>query len=199
MVRNPTRPTTSPSTVTSWSRGVPWVCGHQSSTSGSSTRCPPASSTTPVVSSSRADTIGPTVRPVTSVTGWCGPTTGGPGEKPGARPRSWVRTQRSRASSTSIVRHRCRGLVGSVSSSSVRGCTTMRTSWSPAATGTSCRSNIDRPDRTTSPSTSRSQTVAMPPTSRTPGPSAVHCATYSWVIASASGPGSGVSRSNSRT
>ena len=59
MVRNPTRPTTSPSTLTSCSRGVPWVCGHHSSTSGNSTRCPPATSTTPVVPSSRAVKLGP--------------------------------------------------------------------------------------------------------------------------------------------
>ena len=71
-----------------------------------------------------------------------------------------------------MVRQRCRGFVGMVSSSSVSGCTTMRTSCSPASIGTSCRSNIDRPERTTVPSTSRSQTVAMPPTSSTPAASA---------------------------
>ncbi len=54
MVRNPTRPTTSPSTTTSWSRGVPWVCGHHSSTSVNSMRCSRPTSTTPVVPSSQA-------------------------------------------------------------------------------------------------------------------------------------------------
>ena len=104
-----------------------------------------------------------------------------------------MRTQRSRASSTSMVRQRCRGLLGMVSSSSVSGCTTIRTSWSPAPMSTTGRSKADRPDATTIPSTSTSQTVAIPPNSRTPGSSAVQCATNSWVTESASGPGSGVS------
>ena len=46
----------------------------------------------------------------------------------GARPSTGVRIQRNRGSSTSLVRQRWRGVLGSASNTWVSGCTTMRTS-----------------------------------------------------------------------
>ena len=63
-----------------------------------------------------------------------------PGRAAGCAPSA---AGRPRPASSASAAAAC---VGSVSSSSVSGCTTMRTSWSPASTGTSCRSNIDRPE-----------------------------------------------------
>ncbi len=172
MVRKPTRPTTSPSTATSWSRGVPWVCGHHSSTSGNSTRrrrrprprrsfprARPQAVSDPRSGDQRD-------RPVRPHHRWTGREAGSPAEQLGADP----------AQPRLLDEHRPPALPWLAWAA----CRAARSAGAPRCapralrprSAPRCRSNIDRPERTTVPSTSRSQTVAMPPTSSTPAASA---------------------------
>ena len=84
----------------------------------------------------------------TSHTGRHGPTIGGPGAKPGARPRIAVRTKRSAPPfSTTLVRQRWRGRCGCSASTALsarqRISRSLPSSRSSAPTSTACAANID--------------------------------------------------------
>ena len=144
----------------------------RSGTSAPSERSRPPISSRPTSPSSvartrRSSTTMPRRRSIE--TGRHGPTTGGPAEKPGARPRSDVRNQRRFPSSTSAVRQRARGRRDSARSG-VRGRQRISSSCEPPTRwvmSTTCPRNIDSLVAIVTPSSRTSAIVAIPSRRRT--------------------------------